>query len=177
MEDKTIANYFINVLRNEPEELSLSLSKKGWISWKEFFSGVEKYFERDLSKEKLESILKENNKGRLEITENRLRATTGHTTEQVTYDYKEPPEKLFYSSSRNDILTEGIRSKDGGYIQVYDSPRKALEGRPRLKKPTIFSIKSKKGWNNGVVFYYHLENWYCKEVPRDFIGEMKNADF
>jgi putative RNA 2'-phosphotransferase len=173
-EDKqALTKYLVHVLRHDPEELGLSLSEKGQVKWDELMDGLDKYHEGDLDKSEVKQSLKDENRGRLEVSEKGVRALEGHTTGQVAYDYQEPPQKLFYAVSDHHIdqvLVDGIRSR-GGYIKLHESHQDALNARSGLKNPTVVGIKAREGWNSGTVFYNHNNDWFAKDIPGIILEE------
>ena len=69
------------VLRHQPEKYNLVLDKKGFAKIDDLLFGLNHFenFEREITKNDIETIIKTFSKKRFEISENKIRAFYGHS--------------------------------------------------------------------------------------------------
>lgn len=174
MNDKETVDYIVHVLRHEPDSLDLELSDHGWTSWEDLTSGANAYLEDDFSQDDLQSIVREHENGRLEAEDDRVRSIEKHTTSQVSYDFQEPSQDLFYAVAEKDrekLLRNGFQRTDGGFFKAHETRDEAKDERPGLENPVVLRIKAEEAWFDGTVFYRHADNWYMKGVQAEHLEE------
>ena len=124
--NKEIAKEAAKALRHDPDALGLSLSAKGWVTFEELHQGFMDSTPHDFEVETLLEALETHNYHRFQFEGERVRALAGHTTAQVHYDLKEPPDGHLYLtySQRyyNKLSRDGITSSKKKYTKVFKNP-------------------------------------------------------
>jgi len=167
---KAMAKLVAKHLRHDPEGLGLSLDAHGWVSLEDLHFGILESTPEDLTLEDLEEILTTQNRKRFEFEADRVRASSGHTTTQVSYDVAEPPEGFMYltfsRSSYTTLKSQGITPARKKFTEVFTDPLSAYSDakRRRIKGGVLVTIDSHRAYHDGTLFYVNAGSWYVTEV-------------
>jgi len=168
--EKEIARETAKALRHDPDALGLSLTEKGWVTLEDLHYGFMESTPHDFDVEFLRDALETHNRRRFQFEGDRVRALAGHTTSQVRYDLREPPEGSFYltfSQRHHERLSSvGITQSRQKYTKVFPNPLLAYKDakRRRIKGGILVSIDAQRAYHDGTLFYYHGGDWYVTEV-------------
>lgn len=160
-------------LRHDPDRFGFELDDNGSIAITKAFEALDKTLPFMFTKNDLDQVL-EKDSGRLfEMSDNRVRAKTGHTTDAFEYPTDSPPEHLYYVIKERDRWSYeafGLDPKEG-YVDVYETPEKAHDAsnRRRIKTPVLIKLWAKQASESGVSIYRYCNQWYVQHVPFDFL--------
>lgn len=105
-EEIRISKFLSLVLRHDPARVGIHLDEKGWTPVADLLQACRKHG-MDLDREKLERIVKTNQKQRFSLSRDGLyiRANQGHSV-PVNLDYlpKTPPEILYHGTAQARII-------------------------------------------------------------------------
>ena len=172
--DKKLGRFLSLVLRHDPSAAGITLDKHGWADVDELLNGV-RGTGRQIDRETLERIVRENNKKRYSFNENhtRIRANQGHSL-QVDVGLKEvkPPRYLYHGTAvrfLSAIQAEGIRKMARQYVHLSCDYQTAVSVGRRHGAPVVLRIDAGTIAENGVRFY-RSENgvWLCEYVPPEY---------
>ena len=145
-------------LRHEPQALSLTLERGGWVQVVDLLEGLSRQG-RPLSREQLEEVVRESDKQRYAFDETgtRIRANQGHSVE-VDLELEEvvPPEVLYHGTpahNRLPILEEGLKKIWRHHVHLSLERDTARAVGARHGKPLIFAVDSSAMHRAGHVFY------------------------
>jgi len=93
-----ISKYLSYILRHKPDSIGVNMDKYGWVDIDEL---IEKSKDISLSREIIEKVVKNSNKQRFSIKENKIRANQGHSIEvDLQLVPQKPPQKLLARERR-----------------------------------------------------------------------------
>lgn len=162
----TKGKYLAKLLRHSPELIGSSIDKNGWMKTKDLISSGK------FTIEELEEIVKSDQKGRYELSLDklRIRALQGHSIPNINADLEEiiPPDILYHGTSYNNlekIFTSGeIKSMSRDYIHLSADKETALMVGSRHGKPCYIEIDSKGMRKDGIKFWISKNDVYlCKD--------------
>ncbi|ALU11613.1 RNA 2'-phosphotransferase [Ignicoccus islandicus DSM 13165] len=135
MDDRTkvkISKYMTYLLRHKPD----FVDRHGWVTLDRLLREVRKKFP-EVNLEDIIEIAREDEKGRYEISGNKIRARYGHTF-PVTIEMEEDYEgKLFHGTSCENamkIINEGIKPMKRTYVHLATTLDIAIENAKRKGK-------------------------------------------
>ena len=78
---KDVSIYISFLLRHGPEKADLHMDHHGWVSVKELIDGINRYSEHEMDTEKLEDIVRTDEKGRYRFNDDhtKIKACQGHS--------------------------------------------------------------------------------------------------
>jgi putative RNA 2'-phosphotransferase len=159
----------VYALRHSPQTFGLQLDGEGWADLQAFLSAM------GITREKLDSIIANMDKKRLEIKDGKIRAFYGHSfPSKVQKTESQPPDVLYHGTSpfvAHIIRQEGIKSMDRQYVHLSVNTQTAeLVGKRRNANPVIFTIDAKRAFQDGVKFYFGNEDiWLADFIPPQYI--------
>lgn len=162
---KGLAKIIAKGLRHDPDGIAIQLTEEGWVSIDDLYTGLDLTQPFILEKSDIEKALIKHNHGRFDYDEKegRVRARSGHTTEQVSYQASKPPEFLYWVVPERDRLNAlefGIGAENEGYVRLYEDLEE-LEEKTRINNPTFFRINTATA---GTEFFYRDDQWWVKEL-------------
>lgn len=164
MKDSTRLSKRISfILRHSPESIGQEIDKAGWMNVQPLIKAL------NITKEELDSVVKNCNKQRYEYNENqtKIRARQGHSVE-VDLGYKEckPPMFLYHGTSTNSldsIFISGIKKMNRHHVHLSFDEETAKNVGGRHGSPIILRINAEEMWNNGEKFYLSNNNVWLTE--------------
>lgn len=172
--DIKLGRFLSLVLRHNPSAAGIALDEHGWTDVEELLNGV-RATGRQIDRETLERIVRENNKQRYAFNEDhtKIRANQGHSL-QVDVELKEakPPRYLYHGTAARflpAIQAEGIKKMTRQYVHLSGDYQAAAAVGRRHGAPVVLRINAGTMAENGIRFY-RSENgvWLCEYVPPEY---------
>ncbi|MHA2063717.1 MAG: RNA 2'-phosphotransferase [Candidatus Thorarchaeota archaeon] len=170
--DKKISKKLSYCLRHNPGQFGLTLDKQGWVSVFDLLKAF------SLGRDRLEHIVKTNNKKRFEFNDKgtKIRARQGHSIEvDLGYESVEPPEILYHGTSIKSvqsILSTGINSGTRQHVHLSEDINTATIVGSRHGKVRILIVDSKRMHDDGLQFFKTNNNvWLADFVPPEYVKE------
>jgi putative RNA 2'-phosphotransferase len=146
-------------LRHKPWEFELELDDEGWVDIDELIEAIaEAPRWKELNREVFDRMIEEVNEGRLEISNNRVRARYGHSFPgRISREASVPPDILYHGTDKrflDKILVEGLKPGQRHHVHLSTTRRKAIEVAKRKgNNPVILVIKTTPLVEQGIQFY------------------------
>ena len=164
-------------LRHHPESFGLTLDSEGWTPVDDLLAALREQQNtwRNVSIDDLSAVIKQSEKRRFEISDNRIRAYYGHSiSEKVTKEMAVPPPVLFHGTTpeaANHIELEGLKPMKRQYVHLSADRETALQvARRRTRLPIILCISALEAHQQGVHFYLGNDMvWLADTIPPKFI--------
>lgn len=174
-EDIKLSKRISKLLRHDA--YPLSIDEAGWMLVEPLLNHL------SISQDKLDDIVKDNNKQRFEYNndKSRIRARQGHSVQvDLGYEAVKPPLYLYHGtieSARIVIQREGLKKMGRQHVHLSPDVETAKIVAKRRGKPVILQISAKAMYSDGYKFY-HTENnvWLCDEVPVKYIKKINKND-
>lgn len=160
----------VYALRHSPETFGLTPDEEGWVDLRTFLDAM------GITREKLESIVANMDKKRLEISGDRIRAAYGHSfASKIQHKESTPPDVLYHGTpifSAFLIRKEGLKPMGRQYVHLSNTPEQAvIVGSRRQADPVILTIDAKKAFEDGIKFYHGNEDiWLADHIPARYIS-------
>jgi len=165
-------------LRHAPWEYDLELDEDGWVNVEQLLDSLKtKKDWLNVCAKDLQIIVDISDKKRHEISEGKIRALYGHSTQnRIIKDIKKPPDMLYHGTARNlvsVISKNGLSPKGRQYVHLsVDINIASQVGKRHDDLPAILKIDAKKAWNNGIVFYQGNDKvWLADFIPSEYIDQ------
>lgn len=171
-----LSKFMSKILRHSPEQFGLSLAPAdGSCTLDELLSVLRKEARwSDLTTADIVQVVKNCEKQRYEITDDRIRARYGHSHDKVSYPAAVPPAALYHGTNAQAapaILSEGLRPMKRQYVHLSEGLHFATLAGKRRGELVILQIDTVQAISRGVVFYYAgNEVWLADEVPASCCG-------
>lgn len=188
MRDKTnnsrLSVYLCLLLRHKPEEAGLDMDEHGWVNVDQLIRNVNRTgkYTLKLTKEMLESIVANDNKGRYRFNEDKtkIKACQGHSIPWVAPElsYQTPPPFLYHGTNTKAlklIEASGHISKMKRHaVHLQAEERKAWQSAERWNglTPVVLKIDGRKMGEDGFEFGVSDNGvWLTDDVPTKYIIE------
>lgn len=170
--DKELSKYLSLILRHQPTVIGLQLDEAGWGEVAYILSKIE-----ELSMERLEAIVKEDNKQRYSFNEDKtkIRANQGHSVAvDLQLKAQTPPPVLYHGTpSRNEaaILRDGLHKMQRQHVHLSADFETARNVAARRKdQSAILRIRAQEMAAQGHDFFCSENGvWLVDYVPPAFI--------
>jgi|SRR5690606_32355842 len=163
-----------HALRHEPYSYNLQLDTKGWVCLNDLIHSLND--KRIVtSKEEIIKMVTAFDKSRFQISENRIRAYYGHSTEEKIKKTVEMPPAILYHGTKiinlNDILQNGLLPMSRQYVHLASDIEKAnLVAKRKGGEVMIFKICADYAFRDGIKFYKEENGvWLSETVPSKYI--------
>ena len=164
-------------LRHAPHEYELELDDEGFVPINQLLSALNETsnYDRDVTKEDLEYIIKNSDKTRHEIKDDKIRALYGHSvSNRIKKEAAIPPEILYHGTSHkslDSIKENGLLPMNRQYVHLStDKDTALLVGKRRDDNPVLLEIDAKRAFEEGTIFYIGNDKvWLCDEVDAKYI--------
>jgi putative RNA 2'-phosphotransferase len=171
MDTKQVSKYLSYILRHRPDTIKLQLDQEGWAEINEL---IEKTIDFKLTKQLIENIVKENDKQRFIIKDNKIRANQGHSINiNLALEPKQPPSVLYHGTATkfiNSIKQSGLKPKTRQFVHLSTDQHSAYSVGQRHGKPIILIIDSFQMYQDGYEFFLSDNKvWLIIEVPWKYI--------
>ena len=178
---KKLSVYLSYLLRHAPETLHLAMDEHGWVSVNQLIAVINQDGRYTITKELLDSIVREDEKGRYRYNEKetKIKACQGHSLKWVKPEIviETPPAILYHGTTLeayNKIMQSKKISKMSRHaVHLYAEIDKARQSAKRRRKPCIvLAINAAKMAANGYVFGVSENGvWLTEMVPTEYILE------
>lgn len=128
-----------------------------------------------ITKEQIQSIVKEDKKNRYEIMGDVIRACYGHNAKiNIVKIPAKPSEKLYHGTATEflgSIFEHGLRAGQRRHVHLSSSLDAAqAAGKRKSKKPLVLTIDSEKAFKDGINFYEEEGFvWLTDSIPPNYI--------
>ncbi len=168
-------------LRHHPEGANLSVDEFGWVLTADLLSALSAK-NILLTKENLIAISNDFDKVRWELSDDKIRATHGHSFPVILEDkMSTPPLFLYHGTSLENarlIAGEGILSMKRQFVHLSEEYKQAKLIGQRHGKPFVFKINTEKLLADGWKFYKTSENiWLTTMIPVQYLENIDNQGF
>ena len=182
-DDLSVGRFLSLILRHRPEAVGITLEREGgWADTAELIKKV-RAAGYELDMERLERIVRENNKQRYSFNEDKtkIRANQGHSIDVVIpMKIAEPPDKLYHGTSTeflDSIKREGIRSMKRQYVHLSgDKETAETVGARHTRKSgrvCILVIDTKTMHRDGYIFRLSDNGvWQSETIPWKYVREI-----
>lgn len=170
---RNVSKYISLILRHKPETIGITLDEHGWANVDELIQGVH------ISLEKLEEIVKTDNKQRYSFNEDhtKIRANQGHSIQvDVELEEKLPPSILYHGTAtkyQESIEQSGLIPKSRLYVHLSKDIDTAKIVGSRHGKVIVYEVDCAKMIEDGCVFYLSKNGvWLTKEVKFKYLKRV-----
>lgn len=157
------------ILRHKPEEANLKLDNEGWL----YITDIVK--NTDITFDEIIEIVATNDKKRFIISNNKIRASQGHTiTVDLKLQNKHPPPVLYHGSKTSFLISikkKGLIKGNRNHVHLSSLPEIAKEvAQRRMGKSILIEIDAYAMYNNKFQFF-KSENgvWLTDHVPHKYL--------
>jgi putative RNA 2'-phosphotransferase len=178
-----LSRFMALLLRHRPDEFGLTLDAEGYADIDDLLRAMRSSLNwRQVTREDILEVIRQQDKPRFEIHQNRVRALYGHSFPQrIEYQEIEPPEFLYHGTtpaSLDRIRVEGLLPMERQYVHLSATTEDAYQvGRRRSQHPAILRIRAREAQRAGVRFYQADAHIYlAKKIPRQFIEELTDDE-
>ena len=180
---KNLSKYLCLLLRHKPEDAELDMDEHGWVSVKQLINNVNKFSKYRISRETLEQIVSEDEKGRylFDSKHKKIKCCQGHSVEWVVpeLEYKDPPEFLYHGTNTTALRkiekSGEINKMKRHAVHLQADELKAWQSAERWKNqtPVVLKINSSEMEKDGFKFGVSENNvWFAEKVPVKYITEQ-----
>jgi len=169
--EKGLSKLMSKMLRHTPEEFGLQLSPEdGSCAMDAFLQAVTAQRRWSwVRREDVEQVVRNSDKQRYIIENERIRARYGHSHTRVQYAPAEPPAVLYHGTNRKalpSILKEGLHPMSRQYVHLSEGTHFATLAGSRRGELIILRIDTQKAREAGVSFYFAgNEVWLADRIP------------
>lgn len=167
------------ILRHRPEVIGISLDEHGWANVQELIDGINRAGGHVLDMEKLEEIVRTDEKQRYAFNEDHtlIRASQGHSIPvDVEPEEKTPPDILWHGTGEKyaaSINEQGLLPKGRLFVHLSSDVDTAKKVGSRHGRPVIYEIDCKRMAADGYRFFISANQvWLTKEVPPRYLKRM-----
>lgn len=172
-----LGRYLAYILRHTPNELKIKLDNEGFVDIDilTFAINAKKIFNEVIKNKDIEIVVKNDDKGRFEIKNSKVRALYGHSISEITNTDKVVPPNLLYHGTTYKalklIMSEGLKPMRRRYVHLSKDIKTAIEvGKRREENPAIIIVDAKTACQDGVAFYKGNESTYlCNFISNKYI--------
>lgn len=147
-------------LRHAPWEYELELDSEGFVSVEQLINAINERnnYDRLINFSDLEYIIKNSDKKRHEIQDDKIRALYGHSIPMlISKDEIVPPDVLYHGTTHralDSILCAGLKPMGRQYVHLSIDTDTAIQvGKRRDNDPVILVIDAHKAYADGISFY------------------------
>lgn len=162
-----LGKYLAYILRHNPNELKIKLDSEGFVDIDilTFAINGKKIFHEEIKNKDIEIAVKNDNKGKFEIKNNKVRALYGHSILEITNTNKiVPPNYLYHGTTYKAlkfIMSEGLKPIKRRYVHLSKDIKTVIEvWKRRSDNPAIIIVDANTAYQDGVVFYKGNESTY-----------------
>jgi putative RNA 2'-phosphotransferase len=164
------------VLRHRPDEIGIILDENGYVSVEELITQYNAYSRDQLTREKLEVVVENNNKKRFAFSDDglKIRASQGHSVNvDLGYEPQKPPDYLYHGTAAknlNSIKKTGLEKRDRHHLHLSADTETAKNVGSRHGVPVVLVIRAGEMHHDGLVFYQSANGvWLTDSVPVQYI--------
>lgn len=173
-QEQKLSKFMSLILRHDPYKFGVELDREGYCSLQDLLSAItdEKRWSH-VTINDIRQAVKNCEKQRYEIFDDRIRARYGHSVQKVEYQEKTPPSFLYHGTSVNTLplLKEsGIKSMSRQYVHLSETTHFASLAGKRKGELLLVKVDTQKALEQNVKFYYaNGEVWLADYIPSNCI--------
>ena len=169
-----ISRFLSYLLRHRPAEYPLAFDRHGFVPWSEIVDLVQERF-FDATEAEIRAVVDESGKKRFELSDDKVRATYGHSFPvDLGLEPVEPPAELYFGTARDlaeSILREGLKPRERRYVHLSASQEEAeAVGKRRDPAPAIVVVDARAARQAQVAFYRSGPLFLAENVPPRFLS-------
>ncbi|MEA3489404.1 MAG: RNA 2'-phosphotransferase [Candidatus Omnitrophota bacterium] len=174
-----LSKFLSYILRHDPGSWDLELDGCGYAPLADVLRVLRKRF-RKFKEEDLFELVKNEPKGRFEVSAKKIRATYGHSLEvRPGSESIIPPEVLYHGTSPEDlekILAEGLKPMSRQFVHLSSNEKDAyMVGMRHAQTPVILEVMAKEAALKDIKFYREGKLFLAKNVPPEYIKAKKEG--
>ncbi len=176
-----LSRFLSYLLRHDPSALGLHLDENGFIPIRTLLGKLRLNARWGwVTRDDLVVVIRASGKARFEISNERVRATYGHSIRaKIAYPEVPPPSLLYHGTSRKSasaIEREGLKPGQRQYVHLSSTISEALEvGTRRDLSPAIFAVKALMASAEGIRFYKSGTVFLADMIPARFLERIKQG--
>ncbi|MFC1514962.1 RNA 2'-phosphotransferase [Candidatus Omnitrophota bacterium] len=168
-----LSKFLSYVLRHDPGKYDLRLDKHGYAELKDVLALLRERF-RQFTNETLFRVVDEDEKGRFEMKDDKIRATYGHSIAvENPRESVAPPELLYHGTSPYNaevIVSEGLKPMGRKYVHMSQNEEDARGvGSRHTADPVIVFIEAAKAYAQGTTFFREGRIFLAEFIPAAFL--------
>lgn len=175
---KELSKEISYALRHAPWEYELELDEEGFVPIEQLLHALNenKDYDRPVTKEDLEEIIRTSDKKRHEIVGGRIRALYGHSVPQaIKKEIGTPPSILYHGTNEfcfGAIKKDGLLPMARQYVHMSTDTQMAETVAKRRKgRVLILKIDAKQAMADGIEFFVGNDRvWLAKHIPPQYIS-------
>jgi len=169
-----ISRFLSYLLRHRPKEYPLAFDRHGFVAWSEIVDLVQERF-FDATEQEVRAVVTESEKKRFELSDDKVRATYGHSFPvDLGLEPVQPPAELYYGTARDlaqSILHNGLKPRDRQFVHLSASLEDAeAVGKRRDPVPTIVVVDTLAAREADIAFYRSGPLFLAESVPPQFLS-------
>jgi len=169
-----ISRFLSYLLRHRPKEFPLSFDRQGFVAWDDLVAMVQERF-HDVMEEEIRELVQSSDKKRFELSNDRIRATYGHSFPvDLGIQSVEPPTQLYHGTARDlatTILRDGLRPRGRQYVHLSQSVDEAIAvGQRRDPSPTVIVVDAGAAHAGGILFYPSGQLFLAEAIPFQYLS-------
>jgi len=169
-----ISRFLSYLLRHRPKEFPLAFDRQGFVAWSEIVDLVQERF-FDATEQEVRAVVTESEKKRFELSEDKVRATYGHSFPvDLGLEPVQPPAELYYGTARDlaqSILRDGLKPRDRQFVHLSASLEEAEAiAKRRDPAPAIVAVDTHAARQAAVAFYRSGPLFLAENVPPRFLS-------
>ncbi len=173
------SRYISLLLRHKPQVAGITLDAHGWAEVDALIAAVNKT--HPLTRETLEKIVSEDEKGRYAFSEDgrRIRACQGHSIPvDVELRRETPPAVLYHGTAEkytSAIEAQGLLPRTRLYVHLSPDRATAVKVGSRHGTPVVYAVDTAKMTTDGYDFYISENGvWLTKAVPVKYLTRLSD---
>ncbi len=176
-----LSRFLSYLLRHDPSALGLHLDENGFIPIRTLLGKLHRTTRWSwVTKDDLVVMIRASGKARFEISNERVRATYGHSIlAKIAYPEVPPPSLLYHGTPRKSaaaIEREGLKPAQRQYVHLSSTISEALDvGARRDSTPAIFAVKAREACAEGIRFYKSGTVFLADMIPARFLERIKQG--
>lgn len=164
--EKSLSKMMTKLLRHTPEEFGVVLDPEdGSCSIDTLLAAIQAQPKWSwVKQEDVEQVVRNSDKQRFEIKDERIRARYGHSHQKVRYNPGEPPAVLYHGTNKKalpSILQEGLSPMSRQYVHLSEGTHFATLAGRRRGELVILKVDTLSAKQLGVTFYYAGNEVWC----------------
>lgn len=176
-----LSKFISLILRHKPSAANIELDQRGWANVDELIAGINQVDAYNIDMEKLEEIVRTDNKQRYSFNEDKtlIRANQGHSIPvDVELEEVKPPEFLWHGTGQKymaSIDKEGLVPKSRLYVHLSGDEETATNVGKRHGRLVLYKVNSGRMSQDGYQFYCSVNGvWLTKAVPVEYLEKQEN---
>jgi len=169
------------VLRHGPHEFGVELDDEGWVELDKLYTALAKHSRfKTVTVQDIETIIRESNKQRFELKNNKIRAFYGHSIKKKIHRSSVVPPSILYHGTSPEAAKlifekgQGLLPMGRQHVHLASTIKTAIiTGRRKARKPVILIVDVVAALGH-VKFYAGNEDiWLAEPVQVEFLSRFE----